>query len=103
MMLLNGAINRDPDRFPNPAALLADRPNAKEHFAFGRGTHACPGGPLSRAEGRVSMELLLDRLQDIRLSEAHHGPTGSRRFRFQPSFFSRRIEELHLELTPRSA
>jgi cytochrome P450 len=100
VMLMNGAANRDPGRFENPTELRVDRPNAREHLAFGRGTHACPGGPLSRAEGRVSIDLLLDRMQDIRLSEEHHGPPGERRFRFQPSSFSRRIEELHLGFTP---
>jgi cytochrome P450 family 150 subfamily A5 len=97
VMLMNGAANRDPRRFVHAAELRVDRDNAKEHLAFGRGTHVCPGGPLSRAEGRVSVELLLDRLRDIRLSERHHGPADARHFRFQPSFFSRRIEELHLE------
>jgi cytochrome P450 len=100
IMLMNGAANRDPRRFDDPSQLRAERSNAKEHLAFGRGTHACPGGPLSRAEGRVSLELLLDRMRDIRLSDDHHGPPGARRFRFQSSFFSRRIEELHLEFTP---
>ncbi|HET9731708.1 MAG TPA: cytochrome P450 [Acidimicrobiales bacterium] len=98
--LMNGAANRDPHRFDRPAELHADRPNAKDHLAFGRGTHACPGGPLSRAEGRISLEVLLDRIGDIRLSEDHHGPAGARHFPFQPSFFSRRIEQLHLQFTP---
>jgi cytochrome P450 len=100
IMLMNGAANRDARRFEKPATLQVGRPNAREHLAFGRGMHACPGAPLSRAEGRVSLELLLDRMNDIQLSEVHHGPPGARRFRFQPSFFSRRIEELHLEFTP---
>jgi cytochrome P450 family 150 subfamily A5 len=97
VMLMNGAANRDPRRFENPSELQINRPNAKEHLAFGRGTHACPGGPLSRAEGRISLEVLLDGTRDIRLSERQHGPAAARQFRFQPSFFSRRIEELHLE------
>ncbi len=52
VMLLNGAANRDPRRFECPAEFRVDRPNAKEHIAFGRGAHSCPGGPLARAEGR---------------------------------------------------
>jgi cytochrome P450 len=97
VMLMNGAANRDPRRFEHPSELQVGRPNAKEHLAFGRGTHACPGGPLSRAEGRISLEVLLDRMKDIGLSAVHHEPAGARRYKFQPSFFSRRIEELHLE------
>ena len=50
VMVLNGAAGRDPRRFENPNEFRMDRPNAKEHLAFGRGPHACPGGPLARAE-----------------------------------------------------
>lgn len=99
LMLMNGAANRDPRHFEDPGVLRIDRANAKEHLAFGRGAHACPGGPLSRAEGRITFEVLLDRMGDIRLSAEHHGSAAARRFTFQPSFFSRRIEELWLEFT----
>ena len=57
-----------------------DRPNAKEHLAFGRGPHACPGGPLARAETRISIERLLARMADIRISEAAHGPAEERHY-----------------------
>ena len=46
VMLLNGAANRDPRRFECPAEFRVDRPNAKEHIAFGRGAHSCPGRPV---------------------------------------------------------
>ena len=46
------------------------------------------------------LNLVLDRMGDIRLSEDHHGPAHQRRFRFQPSFFNRMLEELHVEFTP---
>ena len=78
VMLLNGAANRDPRHFECPAEFRADRPNARTHIAFGRGAHSCPGGPLARAEGRVSIERILDRTRNIRLSEEHHGPPGAR-------------------------
>ena len=76
VMLLNGAANRDPRHFECPAEFRMDRPNAQSHIAFGRGVHSCPGGPLARAEGRVSVERILDRTRNIRLSEEHHGPPG---------------------------
>ena len=100
VMLLNGAANRDPQRFECPAQLRVDRPNAQAHIAFGRGTHACPGGPLARAEGRVSLERILDRMRDIRLSESHHGPPNARRFTYTPTWVLRGLSELHLEFTP---
>ena len=100
VMLLNGAANRDPQRFECPAEFWVDRPNAQAHLAFGRGQHACPGGPLARAEGRVSLDRILDRTRDIRLSDEHHGPKGARAFRYEPTWVLRGLSELHLEFTP---
>ena len=100
VMLLNGAANRDPRRFECPAEFRADRPNAQEHIAFGRGAHSCPGGPLARAEGRISIERILARMRDIRLSEEHHGPAGDRRFSYEPTWVLRGLKQLHIEFTP---
>ena len=100
VMLLNGAANRDPRRFECPAEFRIDRPNAQAHIAFGRGAHSCPGGPLARAEGRVSLERILDRMRDIRLSDEHHGPANARHFRYEPTWVLRGLTKLHLEFTP---
>ena len=100
VMVLNGAANRDPRRFDDPGAFEVDRRNSREHLTFGRGIHACPGGPLARSEARVSLERLLDRMGDIRISEAEHGPAGARRFRYDPTFILRGLTRLHLEFTP---
>jgi len=100
VMLLNGAANRDPRRFECPAEFQVDRPNAMAHIAFGRGAHACPGGPLARAEARISVERILDRMRDIRLSEEHHGPPTDRRFDYEPTWVLRGLTRLHLEFTP---
>jgi cytochrome P450 len=100
VMLLNGAANRDPRRFECPADFDLDRPNVQSHIAFGRGPHSCPGGPLARAEGRVSIERILDRMGDIRLVEEHHGPPGDRRFHYEPTWILRGLTKLHIEFTP---
>jgi cytochrome P450 len=100
VMLLNGAANRDPRRFDCPAEFRVDRPNAKEHIAFGRGAHSCPAGPLARAEGRISIERILHRTRDIRLSEEHHGPADKRRFAYEPTWVLRGLTRLHIEFTP---
>ncbi len=100
VMLLNGAANRDPRRFECPAEFQVDRANAMEHLAFGRGAHSCPGAPLARAEGRISIERILDRMHDIRLSDEHHGPAGDRRFTYEPTWVLRGLHDLHLEFTP---
>jgi cytochrome P450 len=103
VMLLNGAANRDPRHFECPAEFRLDRPNAREHIAFGRGAHSCPGGPLARVEARVSLERILDRMRDIRLSDAHHGPPAARRFDYEPTWVLRGLSSLHLEFTPGGA
>ncbi len=97
VMLLNGAANRDPRRFECPADLQVDRPNAQSHVAFGRGIHSCPGGPLARAEGRVSLERILDRTRNLRVAEEHHGPPGDRRFTWENTWILRGLTKLHLE------
>src|SRR3954463_14076902 len=100
VMLLNGAANRDPRQFECPAKFDIDRAGIRTHIAFGRGTHSCPGGPLARVEGRISIERILDRMRDIRLSEEHHGPAGARRFDYEPTWILRGLSQLHLEFTP---
>jgi cytochrome P450 len=100
VMLLNGAANRDPRLFESPDDFRVDRPNAKVHIAFGRGVHSCPGGPLARVEGRVSIERILDRMRDIRLSEEHHGPPSARHFDYEPTWVLRGLSNLHIEFTP---
>jgi len=100
VMLLNGAANRDPRRFECPEEFRVDRHNSRAHMAFGRGNHTCPGGPLARAEGSISLERILDRTRDIRLSEDHHGPPGERRFDYEPTWVLRGLRNLHLEFTP---
>jgi cytochrome P450 len=102
IMVLNGAAGRDPRRFEDPDDFRMDRPNAKEHLAFGRGPHACPGGPLARAETRISIERLLARMLDIGISESAHGPFGARRYDYVPTYILRGLTSLHLEFTPAS-
>ncbi len=103
VMLLNGAANRDPRHFERPGEFRLDRANAKAHLAFGRGVHSCPGGPLARAEGRVSIERILDRIRDIRLSEELHGPPSARHFEYEPTWVLRGLHKLHIEFTPAGA
>jgi cytochrome P450 len=99
-MMLNGAANRDPRQFECPAEFNIDREGVRSHIAFGRGNHSCPGGPLARAEGKVAIERILDRMHDIRLSEEHHGKPGARRFDYEPTWVLRGLSNLHLEWTP---
>ena len=100
VMVLNGAAGRDPRRFEDPDDFVMDRANAKEHLAFGRGPHACPGGPLARAETRISIERLLARMADIRIDESVHGAADARQYEYVPTYILRGLTRLHLEFTP---
>ncbi|HUI48522.1 MAG TPA: cytochrome P450 [Acidimicrobiia bacterium] len=100
VMVLTGAANRDPRRFEHADEFVADRANARQHIAFGHGVHTCPGAPLARAEGRISIERLLDRMTGIRIAEAHHGPAGARRYAYAPTYILRGLTRLYLEFDP---
>lgn len=101
VMVINGAANRDPRRFEDPDTFDPERKNARQHLAFGRGIHSCPGAPLARAETRVGLERLLDRTTDIRISEKMHGPRENRRYQYIPTYILRGLTELHLEFDVR--
>ena len=103
LMVLNGAANRDPRHFEAPEEFRIERDNAREHLAFGRGVHSCPGGSLARMETRVSIERLLDRTTHIGIDEAEHGPRDARRYRYMPTYILRGLTQLHLELTATGA
>ncbi len=100
VVMMLGAANRDPRRFEAPEEFRADRPNAKEQIAFGRGVHSCPGGPLARAEGAITVEAVLSRMRNIRLSEEHHGPAGDRHFEYEPTWVLHGLRKLYIEYDP---
>ena len=100
VMVLPGACNRDERKFADPNTFSPDRPNVREQIAFIRGAHSCPGAPLARAEGRISLNRILDRMSDIRVSEEHHGPADERRYAYEPTFIMRGLSELHITFTP---
>ena len=102
VMLMNGAANRDPSHFESPDEMRLDRYNLREHMAFGRGVHSCPGGPLARVEARVSLERILDRLGDIRIDESVHGPADDRHFSWEPTYILRGLTALNITFTPRA-
>ena len=54
--------NRDERTYDNPDEFRLDRPNAKDHLAFGGGPHVCPGASLARLEGRIALDVFFDRV-----------------------------------------
>jgi cytochrome P450 len=103
VMLLPGAANRDGRTFPDPANFDLDRPNAKNHIAFGHGIHHCAGAHLARAEGRVVVNSLFDRLDSVTISEAAHGPADGRRYEYLPTYFLRGLTSLSVDFTPQGS
>ena len=59
--LVYASANRDEDVFPDPMQFILDRPNIRDHMAFGRGPHQCAGMNLARLELRIALEELLAR------------------------------------------
>jgi cytochrome P450 len=96
VMLLHGAAGRDPRVFEDPAAFDVDRPNARQHLAFGRGIHTCPGAPLARAEVVFTLQRLLARTTRIGIDEEHHGPADAREWDLIRSYKFRGHTHLHL-------
>jgi cytochrome P450 len=64
-----GSANRDERRHPDPDRFDLHR-DADEHLAFGFGQHFCAGSHLARAEARIAVAALLDRLPNLRLEAA---------------------------------
>lgn len=64
------AANMDPEAWDDPHTfdITRDLDTLKKHWAFGKGIHLCMGAPLSRVEGAVVLEAILDRLPNLRLT-----------------------------------
>jgi len=64
------SANMDPEAWDNPEKfdITRDLDGLKKHWSFGKGIHLCMGAPLSRVEGIVALEAILDRLPNLRLT-----------------------------------
>jgi cytochrome P450 len=68
VMPMLGAANHDETRYPDPDPDRFDifRPSPRPHITFGYGAHGCLGQYLAQLEMRVALNLLLDRLPNLR-------------------------------------
>ncbi|WP_020656519.1 cytochrome P450 [Massilia niastensis] len=62
--LIMASANRDEEVFPEPDRFILDRPNIREHLAFGRGPHYCAGTALARKELQIALDELLKATRD---------------------------------------
>ncbi len=69
VMLMIGAANRDPQRWPDPDRFDVRR-DTTGHLGFGFGIHFCLGSQLARLESRCALEAIVARMSNIRLAGA---------------------------------
>ena len=74
-----GSANRDPAQFQNAEEMDLTRPHCK-HLSFAFGIHQCAGLHLARLEGRVALQIFLQRFPNYKLTAA---PTRGGRARFR--------------------
>ena len=89
------SANRDADTYDDPDGFRLDRANARDHLAFGGGPHVCPGASLARLEGRVALDVFLDRV-------ARASVDGSYRREPVPVFWANGPRRLSVTLTGNS-
>ena len=92
VVVMLGAANRDPERFPEPERLDLARGD-NHHLAFGGGVHFCLGAVLARLEGLALVEALARRLRAIELA----GPVV---WRDTITFHGLRSLPVRIELAP---
>lgn len=83
-----GAGNRDPERYENPDSLDIKRERINP-LSFGGGIHFCAGAMLSKIEGEIGFNKLLERLPGIRLKEDEE-------YHFEKTFHGRGLKNLYL-------
>ncbi|MER3444484.1 MAG: cytochrome P450 [Meiothermus sp.] len=85
LVLYYASANHDPAVFRDPETFdIARNPNP--HLAFGAGLHYCIGAPLARVELQTALQVLLERLPELRLLPQD--------FRYMPKNVFRYLEGL---------
>jgi cytochrome P450 len=73
VMPMLGSANRQEDRYEDPNTFNIHR-QAKANLGWGHGVHVCLGMHLARLEMRTAINLLLDRLPNLRLDPEADDP-----------------------------
>jgi cytochrome P450 len=74
VMLLTGALNRDPAYYSCPYDVDFQRPAPRDHLTFMRGVQTCPGQGLARTQLSTIFSVVLERLQDLQLDPSMPPP-----------------------------
>lgn len=91
VLCINGAANRDPDKFVDPDRCIIDR-DARDHMSFGSGAHVCIGRHYARVMIDTCLKTMLGRIGDYRIAPG-----------FTPDYTSseaRALKTLMVEFTP---
>ena len=89
LMLAFASANHDEAVFSDPRRFDIERDNIQKHLAFGQGIHYCIGAPIARLEGRIALEVLSQRLPNLRFQP-------DQTVTFRPSLVYHGPEHLHL-------
>ena len=73
VMPVLGAANRQDERYADPDQFNIFR-DVKPNIGWGHGVHVCLGMHLARLEMRVALNLMLDRLPNLRMDPAGNDP-----------------------------
>lgn len=93
LWLAYASANHDDSVFDRPGDLDLEREFSQPHLAFGFGEHFCLGAALARAEARIGISVLLERLAAISLDDRN-------RFDFESSYALHGLKELWLRISP---
>jgi cytochrome P450 len=62
------SANQDESVFPDSGKFILNRPNIRQHVAFGMGPHQCVGSPLALSILRITLEELLSRTKSLEVT-----------------------------------
>ncbi|MFJ8563829.1 cytochrome P450 [Streptomyces sp. NPDC093514] len=90
VLVAYGSANRDEERYERAAAFDITRSGNRQHVAFGHGPHGCPGSQLAREQLRLTLDLFIRRMPELRLDPQHPAP------RMRPTLIHRSPQALYV-------